>query len=116
MRKIFFARFLNVMGLNVMGLNVMGLNVIFLSVIFLSVMAVPATAHQCILGDTSATEISRYNTCKNDLMMGLSGHDSDQAAGEDTAARIAVLEAENKQLRARLDLARGRLLDMAKDL
>ena len=73
-------------------------------------------AHQCVLNGSSAADITSYNSCKNDLLMGLSGHDSTATAQTDLADRVAELEAENQRLSATLDRLRGRLLDLAKEL
>ena len=76
--------------------------------------------HQCVLSGTGASEIAIYNACKNDLVMGMDGHDksgtSGTSAADDTSHRLILLEAENRQLRAKLGLLRNRLLDLMKDL
>jgi len=87
-----------------------------------ALLASPASAHFCLLTGTTNADIASYNACKNDLMMGLSGHD--QAAEEDkdedlrqlTAETLRQLKAENAELRAKLAQLRGQLLDLAKDL
>ena len=42
--------------------------------LLLFVAAWSARAHECILKDNTATAIMTYNTCKNDLATGNSGH------------------------------------------
>jgi len=77
-------------------------------------LASPASAHLCLLTGTTNADIASYNACKNDLMMGLSGHD--QAAAEDKDEDLRQLTAENAELRAKLAQLRSQLLDLAKDL
>jgi hypothetical protein len=52
--------------------------------------------------------------------MGMDGHDksatSATSAADDTSQRLILLEAENRQLQAKLGLLRNRLLDLMKDL
>ena len=79
-------------------------------------MSVGAHAHECKLTGSTNAEITSYNACKNDLMMGLTGHDK---ASDDNAAnadKIIALEAEIQHLQDKLTLLRRRLLDLAKDL
>jgi hypothetical protein len=95
--------------------------VVLLFAVCLVHIAAPTAAHECVLGGTSASEITIYNSCKNDLIMGQSGHavQKDEAENQDNTAltaRIKALEAENQGLRARLETARRQLLDLAKDL
>ena len=86
----------------------------------LGLLAAPAYSHQCILSGTDASEIAIYNACKNDLVMGLDGHASPSAIttidAEEAGDRLILLEAENRQLKAKLDLLRNRLLDLVKEL
>ena len=70
-----------------------------------------AAAHQCVLAGNSAADISAYNACKADLAQGSTGHDHHQAG-----ARITALEAENAALRRKLDLVKGRLFELLKDV
>ena len=76
--------------------------------------------HQCVLSGTGASEIAIYNACKNDLVMGMDGHGSSttSAAGATDQAnqKLILLEAENRQLQAKLALLRNRLLDLMRDL
>jgi hypothetical protein len=85
----------------------------------IQVFAQQAGAHSCILQGDSAAQITVYNNCKSDLMMGLSGHDggTKDTAGStadtaDAINRIKMLEDENKVLRGRLELIKRQLLDM----
>ena len=48
--------------------------VVLLFAVCLVHIAAPTAAHECVLGGTSASEITIYNSCKNDLIMGQSGH------------------------------------------
>jgi len=95
--------------------------VILLITVCLVHITTPTMAHECVLSGTSASEITIYNSCKNDLIMGQSGHarQKDEAENQDNTAltaRVKALEAENQGLRARLETARRQLLDLAKDL
>ena len=76
--------------------------------------------HQCVLSGTGASEIAIYNACKNDLVIGMDGHGSSAtiAAGTTDQAnqKLILLEAENRQLQAKLALLRNRLLDLMRDL
>ena len=76
-----------------------------------------AMAHKCILTGNSAAEIMVYNACKNDLAFGNAGHDSAVLPiSPETSDYIKNLEAENKALKAKLLVLRGRLLDLARTL
>ena len=76
-----------------------------------------AMAHKCILTGNSAAEIMVYNACKNDLAFGNAGHDSAVLPiSPETSDYIKNLEAENKALKAKLLVLRGRLLDLARIL
>ena len=82
-----------------------------------SLLAAPLYGHQCVLSGTDASDITAYNACKNDLVMGMDGHDkSATSAADDTSQRLILFEAENRQLQAKLGLLRNRLLDLMKDL
>ncbi len=76
--------------------------------------------HQCVLSGTDASKIAIYNACKNDLIMGTDGHGSPAASTATTADQVSqkliLLEAHNRQLQAKLDLLRNRLLDLMKDI
>ena len=80
---------------------------------FLTMLAGPLSAHQCILGGSTATDMQIYNSCKADLATGTAGHESDSW---DTSGRIAQLEAENAALKASLKAIRQRLLAILGDL
>ena len=76
-----------------------------------------AMAHTCILTGNSAAEITVYNACKNDLAFGDAGHDSAALPiSPETSDYIKNLEAENKALKAKLLVLRGRLLDLTRIL
>ena len=76
-----------------------------------------ALAHKCILTGNSTAEITVYNACKNDLSFGNADHDSTALSiSAETSDYIKNLEAENKALKAKLLVLRGRLLDLARIL
>ena len=75
-----------------------------------------AHAHECKLTGSTNTEITSYNACKNDLMMGLSGHDKASDENIANTDKIIALEVQIQQLQDKLTFLRRRLLDLAKDL
>ena len=83
--------------------------------ILFSLTAGPVYSHQCVLSGTTAAEITIYNACKNDLVMEMDGHVSANAADQ-VSEKLNLLESENRQLQAKLDLLRNRLLDLMKNL
>ena len=95
------------------------MRIIFFAILF-SLSAGSVHGHQCVLSGTGASEIAIYNACKNDLVMGMDGHGSsaNSTAGttDQTSQKLILLEAENRQLQAKLALLRNRLLDLMKDL
>ena len=95
------------------------MRIIFFAILF-SLLASSVHGHQCVLSGTGASEIAIYNACKNDLVMGMDGHGSsaNSTAGttDQTSQKLILLEAENRQLQAKLALLRNRLLDLMKDL
>ena len=95
------------------------MRIMFFATLF-SLLAAPLYSHQCVLSGTDASDITIYNACKNDLVMGMDGHDKSATSGtntaDDTSQRLILLEAENRQLQAKLGLLRNRLLDLMKDL
>ncbi len=95
------------------------MRVIFFSILF-SLSAGSVYSHQCVLSGTTASEITIYNACKNDIVMGMDGHGSSvtsiAGAADQVDQKLILLEAKNKQLQAKLDLLRNRLLDLMKDL
>ncbi len=86
----------------------------------LCLLAAPMYGHQCILSGTGASEIAIYNACKNDAIMGLEENTSPSDAAnekiEEISHRLILLEAENRQLQAKLNSLRNRLLELMKDL
>ena len=78
-----------------------------LTAIFLTLLSQTAWAHKCVLNGNTAAEITAYNSCKNDLATGTSGHE-DQKLQE----RIVALERENERLERRLLMLRERLLNL----
>ena len=86
----------------------------------LCLLTPPIYGHQCILSGTSTSEIAIYNACKNDAVMGLDDPTapSGNANGktEEMSHRLTLLEAENRQLQAKLNSLRNRLLDLIKSL
>ena len=95
------------------------MRIIFFAIL-LSLSAGSVHGHQCVLSGTGASEIAIYNACKNDLVKGMDGHGSSapSTAGttDQTSQKLILLEAENRQLQAKLALLRNRLLDLMKDL
>ena len=96
------------------------MRIIFFAILF-SLLASSVHGHQCVLSGTGASEIAIYNACKNDLVMGMDGHGSSatspaSATDQKVSQKLILLEAENRQLQAKLALLRNRLLDLMKDL
>ena len=95
------------------------MQIIFFAILF-SLAAGSVFGHQCVLSGTTAAEITVYNACKNDLAMEMDGHGpsakSAASATDQAGQKLLLLEAENKQLQAKLDLLRNRLLDLIKNL
>ena len=87
------------------------MRLIFL-ILALSMLAAPASAHKCMLGGSTATDIQIYNSCKADLATGVAGHRNDGNDDNDQAAALLRLEAENEALRARLAAVKRHLLDI----
>lgn len=88
------------------------MRLLFITLI-VTMLAAPASAHQCILGGSSASDIQIYNSCKSDLASDTAGHED---AGKDLSADILRLQAENEALKARLTAVKRRLLDILGDL
>ena len=93
------------------------MRLLFITLI-VTMLAAPASAHQCILGGSSASDIQIYNSCKSDLASGTAGHEDagHEDAGKDLSADILRLQAENEALKARLTAVKRRLLDILGDL
>ena len=91
------------------------MRIIFFAIL-LSLSAGSVHGHQCVLSGTGASEIAIYNACKNDLVMGMDGHGSSAGATDQVSQKLILLEAENRQLQAKLALLRNRLLDLMRDL
>ena len=95
------------------------MRIIFFAIL-LNLSAGSVYGHQCVLSGTDASKIAIYNACKNDLVMGMDGHDSSATstagAADQVSQKLILLEAENRQLQAKLALLRNRLLDLIKDL
>ena len=64
-------------------------------------------SHECIPASNSAEDIFIYNSCKSDLLTGVSGHD--HASVE---ARIEALEQENAMLKDQISTMKARLLQI----
>ena len=64
-------------------------------------------AHKCVLNGSSATEITIYNSCKNDLASGVAGHSKTKDPD-----RIKELEQENEQLKGKILALKRYLLDL----
>ena len=90
------------------------MQIIFFAILF-SLTAGSVYSHQCVLSGTTASEITIYNACKNDLAMTMDGHGSTDTADQ-VSQKIILLEAENRQLQAKLELIRNRLLDLMRNL
>ena len=85
--------------------------------IMISLSNQPALAHKCTLTGNSAAEITVYNACKNDLAFGNAGHDrTPLSISSETSKYIQNLEMENKALKAKILVLRGRLLDFLRIL
>ncbi len=95
------------------------MRIIFFTIL-LSLSAGSVYSHQCVLSGTDASEIAIYNACKNDLAMGMDGHESSATSAtgvtDQVSQKLILLEAENRQLQAKLALLRNRLLDFIRDL
>ena len=91
------------------------MRVIFLT-LTLAMLTAPASAHTCILGGSTATDIQIYNSCKADLATGVAGHQNDGNDDNDQSVALQRLEAENEALRARLAAVKRHLLDILADL
>ena len=78
-----------------------------LTAIFLILFSQTAWAHKCVLSGSTAAGITAYNSCKNDLATGSTGHE-DQKLQE----RITALERENERLERRFLMLRERLLNL----
>ena len=65
------------------------------------------TAHKCILNGSSATEITVYNSCKNDLASGADGHSNAKELD-----RIKELEQENGKLKGKILTLKRYLSDL----
>jgi len=95
------------------------MRIIFFAIL-LSLSAGSVHGHQCVLSGTGASEIAIYNACKNDLVMGMDGHGSSvtnaASATDQVSKELILLEAENRQLQAKLELIRNRLLDLMRNL
>ena len=78
---------------------------IILISIFLTLFSQTTWAHKCVLNGNTELEITAYNSCKNDLATGTTGHE-DQKLRE----LVVALERENEFLEHRLLLLRERLL------
>jgi len=89
------------------------MRLIFLTLtLTLTMLAAPVSAHKCILGGSTATDIQIYNSCKADLATGAAGHRNDGNDDNDQSAAMLRLEAENEALRARLATVKRHLLDI----
>ena len=88
---------------------------LLLTVTILTMLAGPVSAHQCILGGSTATDMQIYNSCKADLATGTAGH-GDSGGDEHASDDIMRLKAENAALKARLTGIRQRLLAILGDL
>lgn len=80
-----------------------------LPAILLISLSQPAIAHKCVLEGNSAVEITIYNSCKNDLASGLSGHTSTKDLDR---AKELKLEEENAQLKDKILVLKKYLLDL----
>lgn len=82
---------------------------IFVMLFWLS--AQQAMSHECIPASNSAADIFVYNSCKSDLLTGVSGHGKADSQAENTA-KIEALEQENIYLKAQLKELKARLLQI----
>ena len=78
-----------------------------LTAALIAILSQNAMAHKCVLTGSNAAEIIIYNSCKNDLATGASGH-SNTIASE----RIKELEQENEQLEDKILALKRYLTDL----
>ncbi len=92
----------------------MGIGFGFVSYLMILLLVTPAYAHQCILKNNSAEEISRYNNCKADLA--LPNIHQENADDKNSQQDLKALQTENARLKRQLDYIRGKLIDLLRDL
>ena len=73
----------------------------------ITILSQNAMAHKCVLTGSSATEITIYNSCKNDLASGVINHTNTR-----DLERIKELEQETKQLEGKIFALKRYLLDL----
>ena len=78
-----------------------------LTAVFITISSQNAMAHKCVLNGSSATEITIYNSCKNDLASSLAGHNNIKDLD-----RIKELEKENEHLKGKILVLKRYLLDL----
>ena len=87
-----------------------------LLIVVFCVFAQPTAAHQCVLENSSADAIQRYNNCKADLLNGTANHSVAHRDGSNQLEELARLRTENVLLQAQLVDIKRRLLALLGDL
>ncbi len=87
-----------------------------LLIVLFCAFAQPTGAHQCVLENSSADAIQRYNNCKADLLNSTANHNAAQRDGSDQSEELARLRTENALLKAQLVDIKRRLLALLGDL
>ena len=80
---------------------------IILTAALITILSQNAMAHKCVLTGSNATEIIIYNSCKNDLVSGASGHNNTIVS-----KRIKELEQENEHLEDKILTLKRYLIDL----
>lgn len=92
-----------------------GLKILTAGVMLFGLTAQQAMSHECIPASNSAADIFVYNSCKSDLLTGVSGHGKADGEAQNKAedeAKIDALEQENIYLKAQLKELKARLLQI----
>ena len=87
-----------------------------LLIVLFCAFAQPTGAHQCVLENSSADAIQRYNNCKADLLNSTANHNAAHRDGSDQSEELARLRTENALLKAHLVDIKRRLLALLGDL
>ena len=87
-----------------------------LLIVLLCALSQPTAAHQCVLENSSAEAIQRYNNCKADLMNGTANHSAAHRDSSDQSEELARLRNEIALLKAQLVDIKRRLLALLGDL
>ena len=87
-----------------------------LLIVLFCAFAQPTAAHQCVLENSSADAIQRYNNCKADLLNGTANHSVVNRDISNQLEELARLRTENALLQAQLVEIKRRLLALLGDL